>query len=336
MATLFDELQKKLANPEGPAPTAAQGGVLGALKAKTGKATTGSGPSASNVGEQGALGTVAATMGQTRLTGQIQGQQVAQAAQAQQAQVDTAKADMASQRAQANQTRAATTAAANEQRAGAQDMALGQVAFDESQKVEALNASADRSFRELAAEMKVNTDNIFREFAREEKSLAFRKDAAEIEQIGFMLALRDKAYIDELNRVATERDLQDKLNYQDEMTRLVLGDELERLMDDIGFKRALSANQREWDVYLANMDVETATALAAATMRDEGRSQMISGVGDTAKAGIDAYYKVGSGKPAGNKPTYEQMQENIIQEKNIQNDSGIQDYAGPSNYEAIT
>lgn len=291
MQTLFDSLQKKLGDNTLTPLAPQQAGVAAALRAKSGKAGASTSPAASNLGEAGAVANANAQAGQVQQAGQIQAANIGQQAQAQDAKVDAAQQDMASQRRIAQQGLATQGQVASETRAANEGMALDKVDFDEGQRTELLNVKADQALRELASERGISIDNIFREFDRSEKELAFRKDAAQLEQTGFILAMRDKQYLDELNRVGAERDLQDKLNFQDEMNRIVLGDELDKLFDELNFKRGLNANQREWDSYIASLDVHSAISMANAAIQDDSRNQMISGVGNTAKAGVDAYYK---------------------------------------------
>jgi hypothetical protein len=292
MPTLFESLQSKL-NDQNELPLLApqQDNVLAGLRAKTGKATTTSGPKASSIGEQSAVATAQGGLAQQRQAGALAASQLGAQVEAQNAKENTARNALASSERVAQNSLATQGQAASEQLAGQESMAVDKLQFDEKQRVEMLTVSADQQFRQLASEMAVNTDNIFREFERSNKELAYRKDAAQLEQVGFLMAMKDKSYMDELNRIGAERDLQDKMNYQEEMQRLVWGQELDLQMDQMKFKSKLNASQREWNEYLSRIDAEGALALAKATLADESRTQMISGVGNLAKAGIDAYYK---------------------------------------------
>lgn len=295
MTTLFESLQKKLSSPDSPLLAPRQDTIASALRAKTGKATTSSTPKASNLGEQVALDQGATALAQQGQAGAVQAQGLGAAAEQQADSQATAQRGLEAQGSMAQSALATQATAAAEQTAAQQQQALQSIGFNEAQKVDLLNANADQKLRELAGERGLSIDNIFREFARSEAELVFRRDAAELEQTGFLLSMRDKSYVDELNRIATERDLNDKMNYKDEMTRLVMGDELDKLMDELDFKRGLNANQREWDQRLASISEESALAIAQAAVRDEQRRTMVEGIGNTAKAGIDIYSKQGTG-----------------------------------------
>ena len=306
MSTLFESLQAKLGNNDELTPLASQQKTIAeSLRAKSGKAAATSGPAASSIGEQATQAAAQTGMAQQRQAGQLAASGIAGQAEAQAEKIATAKSALASNERVAQQGLARQGQGASEQLAGQEEMALGQSAFNETQRVEMVNVTADQKFRELASELGMSTDNIFREFERSNKELAFRQDGARIEQVGFMLAMRDKAYLDELNRIGIERDLTDKLNYKEDMQRLVWGQELSLMMDDLGFKTKLNANQREWNDTLARIDLSTALKLARSTLADEQQSQMISGTGNLAKAGIDAYYKDWDTAPAAEQPSYE-------------------------------
>lgn len=288
--TLFESLQKKLTEPA-PAPVAQQDTIANALRAKSGKAGSTSGPAASSIAQDTAMGAATDAQQQQALSGALMATNVQQAADAQAQQTELAKQNLASQRQTALADLTTNAQAQAMQLQGQEELAQNSTAEQERLKTQAVMATSERALRELATERNLSVDNIFREFERSNKELAFRKDAAAIEQAGFALALRDKDYLAELNRIASERDLTDKLNYRDEMTRLVMGDTMERLIDDLDFKKALNADQRTWNEKIAQMDLNMAIQLSQAAIRDEATREMWSAGGNIVKSGIDAYYK---------------------------------------------
>lgn len=293
MPTLFESLQSNLANPDELTTLAPQQkSIASALQAKSGKAASTSTPGASSIGEQATAAAGQTGIDQQRQAGALAATQLGSQVEQQAAKVETAKNALASQDRTVTSGLASQAQGAAEATAASEQQGLGQVAFAEGQRVEQLNVTADQKFRELASEMGMSTDNIFRDFARSNQELAYRKDGARLEEVGFVLAMRDKSYMDELNRIGTERDLKDQLNFKEEMTKLVWGQQLDLAMDDMGFKTILNADQRTWNEKLGGIDIQTALQLAKATLADEQTSQMISGAGNTAKAGVDVYYKM--------------------------------------------
>ncbi len=227
MPTLFDELQKKLGVSSTPALAAPQQQTIqNVLSAKSGKQTSGTGaPGASNLGEQSAIQQGQAASAQQAVQGAAQGAAIGAAADAQASKTATAKSALDSNATIANDALATAGSVATQQRGAAEAAATDSANFQEGQQTEVINVKADQALRQLAADHDLTVDNIFRDFHKSEQDLAFRKDAAELEQRGFLLAMRDKSYIDELNRIGSERDLSDKLNFKEEMNRVVLGDQ---------------------------------------------------------------------------------------------------------------
>ncbi len=292
MPTLFDSLSKNLTSQAASPPMFApqQADVASGLRAKSGKAPTSStAPKASNVGESAATGLATATVDAAAGNSALAGAKVENAAQTQQAKIDAADATLASQTRSAQAQQAQQAQLAGESTQATEQMATSQNLVQEQLKIAQINNSADQTLRSLAAEKETSVDNIFQGFESSEKELLYRRDASELEQIGFNLAMRDRAYVDEINRIGAERDLNDKLNFKAEMQDLVLGTELSNAMDEMGFKTKLNASQREWDYYIASIDVESAERLASAAVQDAGRMAMIGATGSLAKAGTDGY-----------------------------------------------
>jgi hypothetical protein len=298
MASLFETLQKKLTEQDDPLAGGQQDKIAAALRAKSGKATAAATPGASNLGEQAAQSLGQAAVDQTAQQGQLLGTQIGQQATLQDQRLDAAKADLASQEQQGQANIATQQQVAAENLQAQQQGAIQGIQFNEALKTEQVITAADQQLRALASERNLSIDNVFRQFAREQKILANRKDQSRIEQVGFMLAMRDQAYMNELDRIGKERDLKDQLNYQDEMTRLVMGENLSLLLDDLDFKTALNADQRAWNEHLASMDLDAAISLASATLHDQNVAAQISGAGDVVKTGTTAYVQYKKDKAA--------------------------------------
>ncbi len=292
MATLFDSLQKKL-NGDDEENTLApeQGSLAAALTAKGGKAAPASGsPAASNITESAATTAGTTALDQGRQQGQLMGAQVGAQAGAEASAAKTAAAGSAAAQREQAQTLATQAAGAQATVTQGEQQATSQINAKEALNVDQINAKADDTLRQLASDRAITVDNIWREFGASSQDLQFRKDAAKIEEIGFTMAMRDKAYVDELNRIGTERQLNDKLNFQDESNRIQLGDQLANVMQQVDFKTALNADQRTWDIKLAQMSDQAAIMMAQAAISDAGKNQEISGIGQVAKSGIDYYY----------------------------------------------
>lgn len=291
MANLFDALQQHTSQmPGAPAPQQAQ--VQASLAAKTGKASTGgSTPHASNIGETAAIE-------QSKAQGQQIGLQTATAANEVQnqstaldQQAATFQAGQQAQGREAAQGLATQNTATREQIAGKADNALAQTAAQEGTQVASINANAEQKLKAWATERNISVDDIFADFEASDKELEQRRDAAQLEQAGFLMAMRDKSYVDEIQRVGQERGLQDELAFSEEVNRLTWGNELSDLLDKTSFQSAFNADQRTFERDLAQTDASWALKFAEAAIKDENNKAMIEGGTGLVKAGADGMVK---------------------------------------------
>lgn len=317
MPTLFDALQQKLGQDSQPATLTGdnQTQIQQGLAAKTGKATTpGTGaPAASSVGQQTAQTAGQTQLDQTAQQGAQVGAQVGQAAQNEALRAKTAQTALKASVAQQKQSLATQNAAGLATTTQQGQLQEQQLQSDEQIKTTQLNAAADQKARELASNMSVSLDNIWRDFKQGEQDLAYRKDASQIEQVGFVLAMRDQSYVDELKRVGQERSLDDKISYQDEMTRVVLGDKMDMAIQQLGFKADLNADQRAWDIKLGQMNIDAAITIMNSEIQQQQQQQMISGVA-TAAVGVAKYAAGSSSSDTAETPTPAGPQGNLVQQ----------------------
>jgi len=301
MKTLFESLQEKLNAPQAPL-AAQQKSLESVVAAKGGKATTGVGPASSSVGEQEALAIGQGAMGQQDTQAKLAGTQLATTAQQQGQAFKTAESEIAAQAAAGHDQLDTQKQLALEDRSATASMSKEKLEHEETMRTTAIVVASDQKLRELASEKGMSMDNIFRDFETSNKELLFRRDAAQLEQYGFMLFMRDKEYNDEISRIGRERDLTDTLNFQEESQRLILGENLSMVGMDLGFKRALNANQREWNEYLNNMSGADLMSVANAQAKDDAQAAQWAGGGAAAKGGLD--YAVKKEAASDTKPAY--------------------------------
>jgi hypothetical protein len=276
MATLFD----KLSQPQTQLPVNNQSRIETLLAAKKGKMGQ-SAPAASNIVEQATQDQNKAQAKQAAVSTAIEGagqqaqrtgleNQIQQAGAAQQQSFDLNRQGIT-----ADSSRNQAGLAAQEQ---SQNVELDAA---KQRKLRGINAQAESQLRALAAQGRMEVDDLFADFARSNQELAFRKDAAQLEQFGTLLALQDRKYVDELNRIGEKRKLYDQSNWAKEKSRIVYGDNLDALMSDLQFKRGEDITNRDFQKQLASLDITTALEMARAAMRDNAQREM-------ATAGISA------------------------------------------------
>lgn len=270
MATLFD----KLAQPQAPQlPTNQQSRIEQLLAAKKGKAAPTAAP-ISNVGEQVAADQAKTALQQQGLQTALQGaaanvqrqgleQDIAQQSAAQQQQFNIQRQGMA-----AEAGRNLSTLAGQEQ------LQTAEIDAAKQRKLRSINSQAESQLRALAAQGRIDVDDLFADFKRSNQELEFRQDAAQLEQLGTLLALQDRKYIDELNRIGERRKLYDQSNWAKEKSRVIYGETLDGLMRDLNFQRGQDVSNRDYQRQLAQIDIDTAIAMANAAMRDEASRAM--------------------------------------------------------------
>jgi len=276
MATLFD----KLSQSQTQLPVNNQSRIETLLAAKKGKMGTAS-PAASNVLEQATQDQNKAQAKQAAVSTAIEG--AGQQAQRTGLENQIQQAGAAQQQAFDLNRQGITSDASRNQGGLVAQEQMQNVELDaaKQRKLRGISAQAESQLRGLAAQGRMEVDDLFADFARSNQELAFRKDAAQLEQFGTLLALQDRKYIDELNRIGEKRKLYDQSNWAKEKSRIVYGDSLDALMSDLQFKRGEDITNRDFQRQLASLDINTALEMARANMRDNAQREM-------ATAGVSA------------------------------------------------
>ncbi len=170
------------------------------------------------------------------------------------------------------------------------DRFLSQLLSDEELTTQKIQSTMQQSVQKMLSDKKINEDQIFSQYKQDNKELAFRRDAAELEQLGTTLALRDKDYMREINAIGQERDLQDDISFQREANRLVFGNKLNTLVEQIGWSEADASDERAFVEKLAQMDIDQAIAIADYAARSESIKSLISGATTIGTAGATKYF----------------------------------------------
>ena len=289
MATLFDALQQKLTPGDPAVVSPEQERIQKALQAKSGKATTATGPKASALGENQAIAQAGAQLAQVQQAGTAAAGQIAAGAANLQTQDRVFQAGQAAEARGAADQLAVRGTAATEALAARETQARDQRGANEGLKIQSINAEAERTLKSLATQRDIEVDSIFAEFEHSNKELEFRRDAAKIEQLGHLIALQDRAYMDEIDRIGRERSLEDEIAFKEEMFRLTFGNELSDMTDQLMWQTKYNADQRTYERELAKIDAGAALQFAEAAIRDANRQAIAQGATDAAREGLDAY-----------------------------------------------
>lgn len=273
MSSLFDRLQTQLsAKPEGPKPQ--QQAIQKLVQAKTGKAGAGAGPAQSAMVEQAATGQAKQQLRAGEMAGRLKAEQLGlQEKELEQKITGREKGLEAAQRAG---ERGLATAATLKREAieGEEELAGQRLSAQRQNQLFGINNTAEMQMRELATGRNISVDGIFSSFKRDSAALEDRKDAAKLEQLGFVMAMQDREYLDNLEQIATERDLRNQIVYEEEMNNLIWGAQLSSLMDDLDFKRGEDVKERDHQRQMAQIDIQSAIDMSRAMLEDEQTRQM--------------------------------------------------------------
>lgn len=269
--SIYDKLTANTTGTE-PSQMSAIEKVLQAKKGKVGGAISG----VPSLAEQAVKQDVAGQLKEGAVAGGIQNAMQQSGIQSQQA--ANVQAQQLQEQQYAQGQKGIESAAGMQLRGNiaGESMANRGIEASRTRKIDAINASASKILGQLAAEKQMTTDDIFSSFRQDNAELGARKDVAKLEQLGTILALRDQHYMDELQRIGDRRQLYDKTEYAKERQRLIYGDNLNSLMDQLKFQRGEDISDRQFRFNMAQMDANTAIELAMASVRDSNASAIAS------------------------------------------------------------
>lgn len=278
MASILDRINKigKISlNPQ-------QRGIEEIIKAKGGKATGGAGPKSSTLGEQAAIGAGKQALKdqsiQSRLAGiQLGGQEQLQAQQQKLAEDKLRQQEQLKQEqlmSQASMTREGIQAG--------EEAARAKRTTSTDQNIKQLNNASEMKLRDLSAQRGLTLDNMFSQYEFDTAELEDRKDGAQLEGQAFLMGLQDKKYISEIDKIGKTRQLNLENQWNTELQSLLLGNNLNDLIDSMGFKKGQAVKGRLRQDELANINIDAAVELAQAVVKDNATRAKITAAGNIA------------------------------------------------------
>ena len=292
--SLYNALQKRINKGAQPllaeAGNANAGSTLAAINAaKSGKATGAAAPVAPSLAEQAAASGAATDVQQAANQSSLAAQVTGMAEQQQTAETALNESALTQQMQQGQQQLAAQASAQRENVGSTQRLSRMRMEADEQMKGDAISSKAEETIANLLSNKKITENDIFSSFAQDERELAFRRDAASIEQMGTLLALRDRAYVDELRRVGAQRNLDDELEFSKESARLALGDQLYLYLEKLKWTEADLTDNLKFSEKMAKLDIAQAWAILKMATDANNSAMVMAGATQAASAGIQAY-----------------------------------------------
>jgi hypothetical protein len=197
----------------------------------------------------------------------------------------------------------------------AQTNILGQVADVEQQQTIAKAAQGARSLQEKqqvqidsikaeASEQQaaLNMDRIEQDYQRVEfvnklmsqvqqsnLELEQRRDALQLEAAAHNLMMQDETYIQQIRDIGRRRRLIDQGNFEQELSQMVYGKQLDLLLNQLGWNEKEAAAGRTIADQIANMDLSEALAIVAADAQMRTAGAMAAGISENA-ADVGKWY----------------------------------------------
>jgi hypothetical protein len=297
MASLLERIEQLGAGGAQPQ----QRGIERVLRQKGGRARQRTGPAATTLGEQAAITAGQQALREQTFAERLAGVQTRGREQALTEQQELQQRGLRQQEQLAQERLAAEAAVTREGlRAGEEEARLrGRTA--EERKIREINVQAEQRLRDLTSQRNLKLDDIFAQYEFDTAELEDRRDGAQLEQQAFLLAMQDRKYLEELDRIGQERQLQNDIEFDREMQRIIYGDSLDGLLKEMDFKAGRNAKNREYTQQLSQIDFETAVALSRAAIRDDAERTKWESIGNIDSAVIPQAAGTGAKAPIGGK-----------------------------------
>lgn len=159
------------------------------------------------------------------------------------------------------------------------------------QTTEADRAQAGVNLQRDAQQQKMSqqTQQLLQEFNQSKGQLDQQKDQAKLEQLASNLALKDRKYLDNLQREGKRRRLDNALRFKQELVSSLMGENEQILRKFLGNKSILEANDRDFQRALGRMELDDILSMAKAEAKAAKTQALYSGISTMAGAAASAY-----------------------------------------------
>ena len=134
------------------------------------------------------------------------------------------------------------------------------------------------------------TSSLLSQLERERSKLTLEEQTAKLEQIGFNLALADEKYIYQLQDQGRRQRLDSDVGFRVALQEAINADMVDLFKDNIEWQKAFDMSEREYQDWLAKLDINAALELQAAQARAD-RIQSAAQFGTTAVSAGAKYYE---------------------------------------------
>jgi hypothetical protein len=131
----------------------------------------------------------------------------------------------------------------------------------------------------------LKTTSLLNELEQNVGRIDANRDSARMEQVAQGLRMQNKQYVDTLQREGKKERLDDKLMFEEQLKRDILGDNEELLRDILGNRNILDIDAREFQTLLAQMSVDQAWRAHQNEIDDAKRRQLGEAIGTATSMG---------------------------------------------------
>jgi len=147
---------------------------------------------------------------------------------------------------------------------------------------------------ELTAQAQRNFNTIYTKLSESYLDLDEASKEEQLEQLKFFHNLADRKYVDLIQLEGDRRRLDNDVQMKTALLYSTFDDQIDQLNSDVEFKRALAADERGWQEYLATIDPQAALEAALIKYKSEQAEKatigMAKGVSDAAGSFAASYH----------------------------------------------
>ena len=130
---------------------------------------------------------------------------------------------------------------------------------------------------------------ILQNLTQQRGQLSLSREKSATEQAGFLIRQSSKSYIDTLQLEGRKSRLDTQMGFKNALIENTFKDEQDLLASNLTFRRALSADQRDFTKWISQMDLDTALQIASASAQASATAGKLSALSTVVSTGARAY-----------------------------------------------
>ena len=175
-----------------------------------------------------------------------------------------------------NLTQAGAAQQAQEGLMASQQLAQQEALLSQQKKQEQQQLAQQQ--KETQSQIQGRKEELFQDFNQGKVDLQTQEGKAKAEQLGFLTRLSADKYVNQLQTEGAKSRLDQGLNFEEELTKSIFGDQMDMLKDSYDFKTLYNMNQRDFDKEMKAMSLENAIRVAKQEAKAEGKRKMWEGL----------------------------------------------------------